>query len=76
METISFDFGISLGRAGRTGPGTCYRLYSQEQYDKMEPFTQSEINRISLEDMALQMLNLNLGREFVSLRNEDWGLFS
>ncbi|CAJ0931079.1 unnamed protein product, partial [Mesorhabditis belari] len=49
------------GRAGRTGPGTCYRLYSQEQYDKMEPFTLSEINRVSLEDMALQMLNLNLG---------------
>ncbi|CAJ0584826.1 unnamed protein product, partial [Mesorhabditis spiculigera] len=49
------------GRAGRTGPGVCYRLYSQEQYEKMDPYTISEINRVSLEDMALQMLNLNLG---------------
>ncbi|VDO23239.1 unnamed protein product [Haemonchus placei] len=49
------------GRAGRTGPGICYRLYSEEQYSKMEDFTTSEINRVSLQDMALRMISLNLG---------------
>uniref|UniRef100_A0A158PCF6 Helicase ATP-binding domain-containing protein n=1 Tax=Angiostrongylus cantonensis TaxID=6313 RepID=A0A158PCF6_ANGCA len=44
------------GRAGRTGPGVCYRLYSQEQYDKMNDFTPSEINRVALHEMALRMI--------------------
>ncbi|KAK6017532.1 helicase protein, partial [Ostertagia ostertagi] len=50
------------GRAGRTGPGICYRLYSEEQYNKMDDFTTSEINRVSLQEMALRMISLNLGR--------------
>ncbi|KAL6738169.1 hypothetical protein Aduo_011746 [Ancylostoma duodenale] len=49
------------GRAGRTGPGICYRLYSEEQYNKMDDFTTSEINRVSLQEMALRMISLNLG---------------
>ncbi|CAI5449509.1 unnamed protein product [Caenorhabditis angaria] len=49
------------GRAGRTGPGICYRLYSQEQYEKMDDFTLSEINRVSLQEMSLKMISLNLG---------------
>uniref|UniRef100_A0A915Q1Z1 ATP-dependent RNA helicase n=1 Tax=Setaria digitata TaxID=48799 RepID=A0A915Q1Z1_9BILA len=49
------------GRAGRTGPGICYRLYSQEHFDKMDPFTISEINRVSLESLAMQIVNMNLG---------------
>lgn len=24
------------GRAGRTGPGVCYRFYTQEDYDNFE----------------------------------------
>ncbi|EFO20092.2 ATP-dependent helicase [Loa loa] len=49
------------GRAGRTGPGICYRLYSQQHFDKMDPFTVSEINRVSLESLAMQIVNMNLG---------------
>ncbi|WKY07251.1 hypothetical protein Q1695_007019 [Nippostrongylus brasiliensis] len=49
------------GRAGRTGPGVCYRLYSEEQYSKMDDFTSSEIKRVSLQEMALRMISLNLG---------------
>ncbi|MCP9257449.1 putative ATP-dependent RNA helicase DHX34 [Dirofilaria immitis] len=49
------------GRAGRTGPGICYRLYSQEHFDKMDQFTLSEINRVSLESLAMQVVNMNLG---------------
>ncbi|GMS97289.1 hypothetical protein PENTCL1PPCAC_19464, partial [Pristionchus entomophagus] len=48
------------GRAGRTGPGICYRLYSEDQFDTMDDFTLSEINRVSLKEMVLQMINLNL----------------
>ncbi|KJH52258.1 helicase protein [Dictyocaulus viviparus] len=64
------------GRAGRTGPGVCYRLYSQEQYDKMDDFTPSEINRVALHEMALQMISLNLGLDpqtfpFIERPNED-----
>ncbi|CAI4228026.1 unnamed protein product [Auanema sp. JU1783] len=49
------------GRAGRTGPGICYRLYSSEQFEKMDDFTTPEIHRVSLEEMALRMISLNLG---------------
>ncbi|CAG9540307.1 unnamed protein product [Cercopithifilaria johnstoni] len=49
------------GRAGRTGPGICYRLYSQQHFDKMDPFTISEINRVSLESLAMQIVSMNLG---------------
>ncbi|KAF8373873.1 smgl-2, partial [Pristionchus pacificus] len=48
------------GRAGRTGPGICYRLYSEDQFEGMDDFTLSEINRVSLKEMVLQMINLNL----------------
>ena len=36
------------GRAGRTGPGKCYRLYSSEVYAQMEESAVPEIRRSSL----------------------------
>ena len=36
------------GRAGRTGPGKCYRLYSSEVYNAMAENTVPEIKRSSL----------------------------
>uniref|UniRef100_A0A1I7ST19 ATP-dependent RNA helicase DHX34 n=1 Tax=Bursaphelenchus xylophilus TaxID=6326 RepID=A0A1I7ST19_BURXY len=48
------------GRAGRTGPGICYRLYSQAQMEKMDAFTPSEIKRVSLESLIMQILNMGL----------------
>ncbi|CAD6195426.1 unnamed protein product [Caenorhabditis auriculariae] len=64
------------GRAGRTGPGTCYRLYSQEQFEKMEDFTASEINRVSLQEMSLRIISLNLALDprtfpFIEKPSED-----
>ena len=32
------------GRCGRLGPGTCIRLYSEEDYDSRPPFTTPEIS--------------------------------
>lgn len=56
---------ICLGRAGRTGPGVCYRLYSQRDYEKMEPFTLPEIKRVSLESVIMQVLDLNMECAFL-----------
>ncbi|GFR53029.1 hypothetical protein Agub_g15721, partial [Astrephomene gubernaculifera] len=41
------------GRAGRTGPGTCYRLYSEAQYNDMRAFSAPEIARVRLEAVVL-----------------------
>jgi len=49
------------GRCGRTGPGTCIRLYSEEDFESREPFTLPEIQRANLAEVILQMINLQLG---------------
>lgn len=48
------------GRAGRTGPGVCFRLYSEEEFSKMEDFTLPEIKRVSLDSLVIQILDMNL----------------
>ncbi len=48
------------GRAGRTRPGTCYRLYSEESYESREPFTTEEIYRTDLSEVVLRMAELGI----------------
>ncbi|KZT42681.1 P-loop containing nucleoside triphosphate hydrolase protein [Sistotremastrum suecicum HHB10207 ss-3] len=43
------------GRAGRTGPGVCYKLYTRAQENDMSPFPVPEIQRVPLESMLLTM---------------------
>lgn len=44
------------GRAGRTGPGHCYRLYSSSMYTRqMEDFAPPEVLTRPLEDVVLAM---------------------
>ncbi|KAJ3692981.1 hypothetical protein LUZ60_012076 [Juncus effusus] len=44
------------GRAGRTGPGKCYRLYTESAYrNEMPPTTIPEIQRINLGTITLTM---------------------
>lgn len=43
------------GRAGRTQPGICYRLYSEEDYSRFEKFTAPEIKRTNLSNVILKM---------------------
>jgi ATP-dependent helicase HrpB len=43
------------GRAGRLGPGTCYRLYSRQSLQSMAPFTQPEILLADLAPVALEL---------------------
>ncbi|MFA5181515.1 MAG: ATP-dependent helicase HrpB [Syntrophales bacterium] len=43
------------GRAGRLGPGTCYRLYSRHVYESMIPFTPPEILTSDLSSLVLEL---------------------
>ena len=43
------------GRAGRTQPGVCYKLYTRGQEKRMEPFPIPEIKRVPLESIALTL---------------------
>ena len=48
------------GRAGRTGPGTAIRLYSESDYMGRSPFERAELTRLDLAQMLLEtksMLN-------------------
>lgn len=42
------------GRAGRTQPGKCYRIFTKYRYESLEKFTIPEILRIPLTDICLQ----------------------
>ncbi|KAL3112832.1 hypothetical protein niasHT_019158 [Heterodera trifolii] len=62
------------GRAGRTGPGVCFRLYSEEEFTKMEDFTLPEIKRVALDLLVIQILDMNLHidvRDFPFLERPD-----
>lgn len=43
------------GRAGRTGPGVCYRLYAESDYDAFSPYPVPEIQRVALDALVLQV---------------------
>lgn len=49
------------GRAGRTGPGTCFRLYTAAFYEREMPNTTvPEIQRTSLLSAVLYLKSLRL----------------
>jgi HrpA-like RNA helicase len=48
------------GRAGRTGPGHCFRLYSDTDYNEFNEFTTPEIKRVPLNCLLLQMIAMGL----------------
>jgi ATP-dependent helicase HrpA len=48
------------GRAGRTGPGTCYRLFSKPDFDTRDLYTLEEIFRTDLSEVVLQMSELGI----------------
>ncbi|XP_040437561.1 probable ATP-dependent RNA helicase DHX34 isoform X2 [Falco naumanni] len=49
------------GRAGRTGPGVCYRLYAESDYDAFAPYPVPEIQRVALDALVLQLKSMGLG---------------
>lgn len=48
------------GRAGRTQPGSCYRLYSPESYEERDEYTLEEIYRTDLAEVVLRMAELGI----------------
>lgn len=49
------------GRAGRTGPGHCWRLYSSAVYERdFQEFADPEILRMPIEGVVLQLKAMNL----------------
>ena len=48
------------GRAGRTQPGICYRLYSRKDYDTRPMYTTEEIYRTDLSEVVLRMAELGI----------------
>lgn len=49
------------GRCGRIEAGICIRLYSEEDFNSRQEFTDPEILRTNLASVILQMLGLGLG---------------
>lgn len=43
------------GRAGRTGPGKCFRLYSRTEYQHFLEYSVPEVRRTPLESVILQL---------------------
>eukprot|EP00050_Salpingoeca_kvevrii_P021732 m.114735 g.114735 ORF g.114735 m.114735 type:complete len:1207 (-) comp9458_c0_seq1:121-3741(-) len=51
------------GRAGRTGPGHCYRLFSSAVYnDEFEQFSEPEILRLPADGLTLQMKAMSIDK--------------
>ncbi|EPB90295.1 hypothetical protein HMPREF1544_02820 [Mucor circinelloides 1006PhL] len=49
------------GRAGRTGPGECFRFYSENEFDHFHDFAIPEIQRETLDPLLLQIKSMGLG---------------
>jgi len=50
-----------MGRAGRTAPGICFRMYTQEDYDNMHEVPKPCIHRIDFTTTALQLKAMGIG---------------
>lgn len=48
------------GRAGRTAPGKCFRLYSQKDYNEMTACSTPEILRVNLGQALLKLIELGV----------------
>ncbi|KAJ3324092.1 DEAH (Asp-Glu-Ala-His) box polypeptide 34 [Boothiomyces sp. JEL0866] len=63
------------GRAGRTGPGECFRFYSKAEYEGFNDFPVPEILRMPLDSTILAIKSLGLGDplsfDFIEQPSED-----
>jgi len=51
---------LRAGRAGRTSPGICYRLYSENTFNRLETHKIPEIARVNLEIALLKIVDCGL----------------
>jgi ATP-dependent helicase HrpA len=63
------------GRAGRTQPGVCYRLYTHADYKARTMFTLEEIFRTDLSEVVLRMAEIGIhdfeGFDFISVPSKE-----
>ncbi|KAL8120398.1 ATP-dependent RNA helicase DEAH13-like [Apium graveolens] len=50
------------GRAGRTGPGHCYCLYSSTKFKKFHEFSNAEISKIPVDGVVLLMKSMGIDK--------------
>lgn len=60
IETSQANMNQRTGRAGRTAPGTCYRLMNKEDFKMREEFQKSEIKRANLGETVLRMKDMGI----------------
>lgn len=60
IETSQANMNQRMGRAGRTAPGTCYRLMGKEDFESREEFQKSEIKRANLGETVLRMKDMGI----------------
>ena len=56
------------GRAGRTRPGMCFHLYSEEEYNTFKSYVTPDIQKTDLTGVLLNMLMLNYIKNIGELR--------
>lgn len=62
------------GRVGRESEGICYRTYTKEEFEKMQPNTVPEILRCNITATVLQLLALGIDVrkfDFIDLPSDD-----
>lgn len=59
------------GRAGRTGPGECYRLYAEIDFNEREDHGTPEIKRADLTDLILSVKSSSLEPEWFEKPPQD-----
>ncbi|KAM6499093.1 pre-mRNA-splicing factor ATP-dependent RNA helicase PRP43 [Amanita muscaria] len=52
-----------LGRVGRTGPGKCFRLYTENEYRDMPKKTRPDVLKIDLSGAILKLLKIGIKAE-------------
>ncbi len=53
---VSLDSAVQrAGRAGRTGPGVCYRLWAEAHNEQLQPFKEPEILAADLASLAIEL---------------------
>ena len=63
LETTVIKKDSAVQRAGRTGrtcPGTVYRLISESEYDALEQHRTSEIERVPLHELVMELLKIGI----------------
>lgn len=48
------------GRAGREGPGICFRLLTDQEFEKLKAFSIPEILRVNLSNVVLQLIAMGV----------------